>query len=101
MMATESRRSDGRRHDTGLERPQRPCPRDFRDCFLEMGHSKELMEHYRTNWRVIARWIEESGGDELRAARSRITGCPVRPHRRSDRAKRYVMGLRLTAAKGD
>lgn len=29
-----------------------------------------IAEHYATNWRCIARWIDESGGDELRAARA-------------------------------
>ncbi|MFN3474070.1 MAG: hypothetical protein ACK4ZW_08500 [Blastomonas sp.] len=75
----------------------RPCPADFRDRFLEMGQYKEIEEHYRTNYRVIARWIEESGGDELRAERSKVTGCPTRPARRSYKARRYVLGLRLTA----
>lgn len=91
------RRSDGRFHDTGLVRPYRPCPTDFREQFLEMGQSKEIEEHYRTNWRCIARWIEESGGDELRAERfnlaGRKTGGKLRPGRR---ARRYVMGQTLT-----
>jgi hypothetical protein len=79
-------------------RPTRPCPHDFRERFLEMGQTKEIEEHYRTNWRCITRWIEECGGDELRAARSQATGCPLR---RSDKARRYVLGLRLNGARSD
>lgn len=89
----DKRRSDGRRHDTGLVRPYRPCPDDFRDRFLEMGQSKEIEEHYRTNWRVIFRWIELSGGEVLRAERRERSGGTARPMRR---AKRYVLGLTLT-----
>ena len=84
-----------RRWDTGLVRPMRPLPADFRDVFCRLGQSKEIEEHYRTNWRVILRWIEEAGGDELRTARSAVSGQPVRPTLRSDRAKRYVMGRTL------
>lgn len=84
-----------REWDTGLKRPTRPCPRDFRETYLQLGQSKEIEDHYRTNWRVIIRWIEESGGDELRQARSAVSGQPVRPGSRSDRARRYVLGLML------
>lgn len=90
---SDKRRADGRLHDTGLIRPYRPCPPDFRDRFLEMGWDG-IDEHYRTNWRVIYRWIEESGGEELREARRLISGGTARPARR---AKRYVLGRTLTA----
>jgi len=63
------RRSDGRLHDTGLIRPYRPCPSDFRDRFVELGW-QAIGDHYRTNWRVIRRWIAEAGGGELREARA-------------------------------
>ena len=63
------RRSDGRPHDTGLVRPMRPCPGDFAERFEELGW-EGIEEHYRTNWRVIRRWIDECGRDELRAARA-------------------------------
>jgi hypothetical protein len=62
----------------GGTRPYRHCPADFRERFLEMGWSKELQEHYRTNWRVIRRWIEQAGGEELRAARRRVSGGSAR-----------------------
>ena len=87
------RRSDGRKHDTGTVQPYRPCPPDFRERYLEMGQSKEIEEHYRTNWRCIRRWIEESGGEELRAARREVSGGTARPRLR---AKRYVLGRTLT-----
>lgn len=91
-MAIEKRQ---RRWDTGMVRPYRPCPPDFRERFLEMGQSKEIEEHYRTNWRLIIRWIEESGGEELRAERAKRTGSPLRPYLRSSAARRYVLGQRL------
>jgi hypothetical protein len=84
-----------RKSDTGLVRPYRACPSDFREVFLRMGQSKEIEEHYRTNWRVIRRWVEESGGDELRAERAAITGGVLHPARRSSAAKNYILGRRL------
>ena len=83
-----------RRPDTGLIKPYRRCPADFREVYLRLGWDRAIEEHYNTNWRCIRRWIEEAGGDELRAERARITGIPFRP-RRSDVARRYVLGLRL------
>lgn len=77
-------RGDGRKHDTGLQKPLRPCPADFREMFLELGWGNgSLAEHYRTNWRVIRRWIEESGGELLRAERRAISGGTARPSLRS------------------
>jgi len=100
-LADECRRTDGRQHDTGLVRPYRPCPQDFRTRFLEMGQSKEIEEYYHTNWRCIIRWIDECGGDELRKERFDIagkkTGGRLSPERR--RAKRYVMGHTLGGRK--
>lgn len=97
----ESRRPDGRLNDTGLIRPRRPLPRDFRERYLEMGWDG-IEDHYRTNWRVIRRWIAEAGGDELKAARAEVVrqngpkalhtaaSCPADRSRR-----RYVMGQTL------
>ncbi|WP_298196594.1 hypothetical protein [Novosphingobium sp.] len=62
--------------------PYRPCPTDFRETYLRLGQDKAIEEHYRTNWRCIARWIDECGGEELRAERRAITGMPARPHLR-------------------
>jgi hypothetical protein len=77
-----------RRWDTGTIKPMRPLPSDFRAVFLRLGQTKEIEEHYRTNWRVIRRWIDEAGGDELRAARARVSGGFVRPHLRGPRNRR-------------
>lgn len=53
----------------GLIRPQatRPLPDDFREQYLE--HGWEAQWYYSTNWRVMARWIDQAGGEELIAAR--------------------------------
>lgn len=84
----------------GGTRPYRPCPSDFRERFLEMGFSKELQEHYRTNWRVIRRWLEQAGGDDLRAERRVISGGTARPSLRAEsRAKRFVLGKTLSAVR--
>lgn len=84
----------------GATRPYRPLPSDFREIFLRLGQSKEIEEHYRTNWRVIRRWIEEAGGDELRAERYLVSGGFARPGKRSEgRAKRYVLGKTLSAVR--
>ena len=58
-----------RRNDTGLVRPYRPKPHDFRDRYIEMGWDG-LDEHYRCNWRCIRRWINEEGREDLVAARA-------------------------------
>ena len=78
----------------GLTRPYRPCPADFAERFVELGQGKEIEEHYRTNWRIIVRWIEQSGGDDLRAKRYAVSGGFARPNKR---ARRYVLGMTLTA----
>lgn len=72
-----------RKPDTGLIRPMRPMPADFRSVYLRLGQTREIEEHYRTNWRVIRRWIEEAGGDSLRAERAAVSGGFVRPRQRS------------------
>jgi hypothetical protein len=83
--------------DTGMVRPFRPVPRNFREVYLRngwIGLEGSIEEIFGANYRCIARWIEECGGDELRAARSAITGTAPRPSKRS---KRYVLGRTLTA----
>ncbi|MES2289305.1 MAG: hypothetical protein V4530_06155 [Pseudomonadota bacterium] len=90
-----------RRWDQGDIRPYRPLPADFREVFLRLGNSIEIRDHYRTNWRVIRRWIDEAGGEELRAERRAVTGATARPALRSkNRASRYVLGRTLTALSG-
>ena len=49
----------------------RPCPPDFRKVYLDIGWDG-IEEHFGTSSRVIARWVDECGGDELRAARADI-----------------------------
>lgn len=87
----EKRRSDGRKHDTGLEKPYRPKPADFRETYIRMGWDG-LDEHYNTNWRCIRRWIEEEGREFLRVARAEYVRA-----QRKNRRKRYVMGRTMTA----
>lgn len=83
-----------RPHTDGFTHPYRPAPADFRDVFLRIGWDG-IEEHFRTNSRCIARWIEECGGDELRDERARVTGRKGFPKRRSTLARRYVLGQRL------
>jgi len=82
----------------GNVRPYRACPSDFREVFLRLGQSKEIEEHYHANWRCIRRWIEQTGGDALRAERRVVSGGTERPALRAEnRAKRYVLGRTLKA----
>ncbi|MEP5877242.1 MAG: hypothetical protein ABJ233_00195 [Erythrobacter sp.] len=46
----------------------RPLPDDFRERYLEMGW--EAQWYYSCNWRVMCRWIDEAGGEELITARA-------------------------------
>lgn len=48
---------------------RRPKPRDFRDRYIELGW-ESIEEHYGTSWRVICRWIDEEGRQELKGARA-------------------------------
>lgn len=67
-----------------MTKPYRRRPPDFRETYIRMGWDG-IDEHYRTNYRCIARWVEECGGDELRRERSQVTGSPMRSHNRSNR----------------
>jgi hypothetical protein len=53
----------------GRIRPYRPCPPDFRERYVEMGW-QEIAEHYRAHWATVARWIDETGRQKLKAARA-------------------------------
>tara|TARA_Y100001951_G_scaffold104212_1_gene115167 strand:+ start:2646 stop:2942 length:297 start_codon:yes stop_codon:yes gene_type:complete len=81
------KRSDGRSHDTGLVRPYRECPDDFRETYVRMGWDG-IAEHYRTNWRVITRWIHQSGGHKLRAERRAYVQARFKRRRMEREAKR-------------
>lgn len=43
-------------------------PENFREQYIEHGWDAQI--DYCCNWRVFCRWIDEAGGDELRAARA-------------------------------
>lgn len=80
----------------GHKRPLRKCPADFADQFIALGWVG-VTAHYRTNWRIIRRWIEESGGDTLREKRRAVSGGTERPTLRAGhRARNYVLGRRLS-----
>lgn len=70
------RGATGRRNPDGAKyRPKRfhiaakPPPKDFVQTFIEMGYDAE--RYYQCRWKVFRRWIDESGGGELLAARRR------------------------------
>ncbi|MBD2840771.1 hypothetical protein [Erythrobacter rubeus] len=67
--------------------PKRRRPRNFRGIYIEMGWGAR--EHYRTTTRQVAKWIEECGGDELRAEREAFAGgrAKPRPHLRAAHRK--------------
>ena len=99
------RRADGRAHDTGLIKPNRPCPADFRERFIEFGW-EGICAHYRANWRCIRRWIDETGRKQLvqeraehvqRNGRNRlhVTGHGECLADRQRKRRRYVMGQTL------
>ena len=58
-----------RRAYDGHTRPDqtRPLPADFREEYIRTGWDCQYW--YQTNWRVMVRWIEEAGGEDLREAR--------------------------------
>lgn len=92
-----------RRRDTGLIRPYRAAPHDFREQYIRHGFSKELEDALRCNYRQIRRWIEECGGEELRRARAEHCGSANWKSgyaRHGRRSKRYVLGRTLTAVTG-
>jgi hypothetical protein len=50
-------------------KPHRERPADFRAAYIALGWDG-VTHRYRTNWRVIRRWVDEEGRDELAAARA-------------------------------
>lgn len=75
---------------TGRRRPHRPKPADFRQVYLAIGW-EGLDRHYRTNWRVIRRWIEEEGAEGLKAERAAAVDRQRRERRERERARRSAM----------
>lgn len=71
----------------GVTRPYRPCPPDFHETYVRMGWDG-IEEHYNTNWRVITRWIHQSGGHKLRAERRAYVQARFKRRRMEREAKR-------------
>ncbi|MBV2147439.1 hypothetical protein KRZ98_03950 [Sphingobium sp. AS12] len=53
----------------GTFKPYRPKPSTFREAYIRMGFSDELREHFGTNYRILRRWVDEEGYQEIHAAR--------------------------------
>lgn len=47
--------------------PRREKPADFREQFIRLGW--DCVDHYSTSWKVVARWLDEEGRDEVKADR--------------------------------
>ena len=58
----------------GTRRPYRNVPADFAEKYKQWGYTRDLSEYFGCNDYTIRRWIDESGGDQLRAARSAVSG---------------------------
>lgn len=73
-------RNPNRQAYDGFVRPEhtRPLPPDFREQYLEDGWDCQWT--YGCNWRVMCRWIDEAGGEELIAARAEVV-CQRRKRR--------------------
>jgi hypothetical protein len=110
VLMSKTRRSDGRMHDSGLIRPNRPCPKDFREKFIELGWGG-IGVHYHASWRCIRRWVLECGRDELKKERAAYVGRNGREALhvsrvgecladRQARRRRNVMGQTLTPKRG-
>lgn len=79
-----------RKPDTGLVRPYRKKPDNFREVYIRMGWDG-IEEELNANWRCIRRWIDEEGREELAAARAAHVA------EKRQRARRYVLGRTMTA----
>ncbi|MGE7206120.1 hypothetical protein ACQKJZ_10630 [Sphingomonas sp. NPDC019816] len=47
--------------------PLRARPTDFRDQFIRLGW--DVVDHYATSWKVVSRWVDEEGREDLQADR--------------------------------
>lgn len=45
--------------------PLRSKPADFREQFTRLGW--DVVDHYSTSWKVVARWVDEEGRENLQA----------------------------------
>ncbi len=76
----------------------RPKPDDFRDAYVRMGFGDELKEHFGTNLRVLRRWVDEEGYEDLHEARREYLRQTKWPNGApGNRKRRYVMGQTLTS----
>ncbi|MCK8457025.1 hypothetical protein [Sphingomonas faeni] len=71
----------------------RSKPADFRAVYIAIGWGG-IEAHYGTNWRVVKRWIDEEGREELIAARA----VAVDRQRRRARFRQYVLQNRPEGA---
>lgn len=53
-------------------------PPFFQQAFIVLGW-REAPWYFGTNWRVISRWVNESGKDELLAKRAAMRRNPKKP----------------------
>lgn len=63
-----------------LGRPLRPMPDDFEEVFVAIGW--DSVDHYSTNPKRVARWLDDAGRDKLK-----------------QRRRNYVIGNRLSSLK--
>ena len=54
---------------------RRPIPKDFKAVFSILGW-RQCPWYYQTNWRVIGRWVNESGKEQLLELRSKVRRHP-------------------------
>lgn len=84
---------DGVHYRVGTCRRYRSCPPDFAEMFIRFGWGRAIYDHYECSDRCIARWIDECGGDELRAKRAAVSGWPY-----TRRRSRYPTYAEVVAA---
>lgn len=56
---------------------RRPMPRHFARAFEILGW-RAAPDYYRTNWRIIGRWVNEAGKADLQAKRKVMRRNPER-----------------------
>lgn len=80
----QPRASTPRKATLGITKPLRALPRDFRETYIRLGW-EGVGPHYGAQWKVIARWLAQAGGDDLRRERSQVTGRRIRPDLQSNK----------------
>lgn len=70
--------SQWRQQQPGVDnKTRRPLPEHFARAFAILGW-RESSWYYRANWRVICRWVNEVGKEQLLAERAAMRGNPIR-----------------------